>query len=84
MNWKNKTVIITGSSIGIGRKVAKQLAEKGANIVLNARNEQRLQSTLNDFKSMGFEKAIAIAAVGALLIAFAATSAYYGFSYVHN
>jgi short-subunit dehydrogenase len=61
MNWNNKTVIITGSSIGIGRKVAKQLAEKGANVVLNARNEQRLQSTLEHFKSMGFEKTIAIA-----------------------
>lgn len=36
---KNKTVIITGSSRGIGRELAISFAKEGANIVLNARSE---------------------------------------------
>ncbi|UDM72209.1 3-oxoacyl-[acyl-carrier-protein] reductase [Vagococcus fluvialis] len=36
---KNKTVVITGSSRGIGRGLAIQFAKEGANIALNARKE---------------------------------------------
>ncbi|MGX7014069.1 3-oxoacyl-[acyl-carrier-protein] reductase [Vagococcus silagei] len=36
---KSKTVIITGSSRGIGRQLALDFAKAGANIVLNARQE---------------------------------------------
>ncbi|MBO0443991.1 3-oxoacyl-[acyl-carrier-protein] reductase [Vagococcus fluvialis] len=36
---KNKTVVITGSSRGIGRGLAIQFAKEGANIVLNARKK---------------------------------------------
>ena len=36
---KEKTVVITGSSRGIGRGLALQFAREGANIVLNARKE---------------------------------------------
>ncbi|MGO2083552.1 3-oxoacyl-[acyl-carrier-protein] reductase [Vagococcus sp.] len=36
---KNKTVIITGSSRGIGREIALSFAKEGANLVLNARTE---------------------------------------------
>lgn len=37
MNLKNKTVIVTGSSKGIGRAIAIEFAKNGANIVLNGR-----------------------------------------------
>lgn len=36
---KEKTVVITGSSRGIGRQLAIRFAKEGANIVLNARKE---------------------------------------------
>ena len=41
-NIQSKVVIITGASSGIGTAVAKDLATKGAKLVLAARREERL------------------------------------------
>ena len=43
MNFKNKVVVITGASSGIGEAAAEQFAKKGANIVLVARRKDRLE-----------------------------------------
>ena len=43
--FQGKVAIITGSSRGIGKAIAIELAKNGASIVLNGRNEQRLQET---------------------------------------
>lgn len=48
MNWKNKTVWITGASSGIGEAMARNLAEKGAKIILSSRSEDKLQSIKSD------------------------------------
>lgn len=40
--FKNKVAVITGSSRGIGKAIAVELAKEGAKIVLNGRNQQRL------------------------------------------
>ncbi|KAK1502243.1 short-chain dehydrogenase [Colletotrichum tamarilloi] len=56
-NWKNhmpvdgKTVLLTGASEGMGRSVALQLAAKGANLILIARNAARLQELVAECKS---------------------------------
>ncbi|MBN1108978.1 MAG: SDR family NAD(P)-dependent oxidoreductase, partial [Bacteroidales bacterium] len=42
MNFEGKVVVITGSSRGIGKGTAVALARKGASVVLNGRNEERL------------------------------------------
>lgn len=42
-----KTILVTGASSGIGRAIAIACAEQGANVVLNGRNQERLQETLN-------------------------------------
>jgi short-subunit dehydrogenase len=42
LNFENTTVLITGASSGIGKEFAKQLASKGANLVLTARTHSDL------------------------------------------
>ena len=42
MNFKNKVVVITGASSGIGEAAAEKFAKKGANIVLVARKKEKL------------------------------------------
>ena len=46
--FEGKVAIITGSSKGIGKAVAIELAKKGASIVLNGRNSIRLKETENE------------------------------------
>lgn len=57
---KNKVVIITGASSGLGAETARHLAQKGAKLVLGARRLDRLETLVADIQQQGGE-AIAIA-----------------------
>ena len=46
-----KTVVITGGSRGMGREVGRQLAEKGANVIIVARGEQKLQEAMEHIRA---------------------------------
>ncbi|MBD8847284.1 SDR family oxidoreductase [Priestia megaterium] len=50
---QDKVVIITGASSGIGEATAKELASKGAKLVLAARREDRLQQLQEKIKKNG-------------------------------
>ena len=43
MNVKGKNIIITGGSLGIGKETAKALVEKGANVLITGRLQNRLK-----------------------------------------
>ena len=57
--FKDKVVVITGASSGIGRELAYQLAEQGAWLSLAARNGERLTAVAKECQARG-GKAIAI------------------------
>ena len=44
---KNKNILITGASSGIGRQCAIIFSQLGANVILIARNKERLKDTFN-------------------------------------
>lgn len=52
-NIKDKVVIITGASSGIGEATAHELASKGAKVVLAARREERLKKLQHEIQSAG-------------------------------
>ena len=41
MNVKGKNIIITGGSLGIGKETARDLVDKGANVLITGRSESR-------------------------------------------
>ena len=54
MNFKNKKVLITGASRGIGKATALAFAEKGAKVGLNFRNNlDEAQKTLSQLPGEG-------------------------------
>ncbi len=52
-NLKNKTVLVTGASKGIGEAIARHCATKGANVLLAARNKSVLDMIVTDIRSQG-------------------------------
>src|SRR5688572_29307257 len=53
---KTKTAIVCGSTQGIGKAAALELAENGANIVLVARSEEKLKQTLGELNVSSGQK----------------------------
>jgi NADP-dependent 3-hydroxy acid dehydrogenase YdfG len=60
---KNKTILITGASKGIGRSLALLLAEKGANLSLIARSEIELLSLKAEIEVIGTKAEIFVGSV---------------------
>lgn len=51
---KDKVVIVTGSSSGIGAAVVRQLAEKGCNVVINfSRSQEPADSVAEECRALG-------------------------------
>lgn len=50
---KNRVVIVTGSSMGIGKATAIEMGRRGATVVLNGRSADRLQATADELTEGG-------------------------------
>ena len=46
-----KNAIVCGSTSGIGKAIVKEFAESGANVILIARNEEKLKEVLGELKN---------------------------------
>lgn len=51
LRLRNKTALITGATRGIGRAIAKALAEEGCNLILTARDENDLRKVRREVVS---------------------------------
>jgi len=56
LNFSGKTAIVCGSSQGIGKCTALELAKNGANLVLVARNEEKLKAVLAELPQDSTQK----------------------------
>ncbi|MGB5553656.1 MAG: SDR family oxidoreductase [Flavobacteriaceae bacterium] len=61
---KDKVAIVTGSSRGIGKAIAIELAQNGVKIVLNGRDKNRLLDTNAEFLKNGYDVISVVADVG--------------------
>ena len=59
-NLENKVAIITGSSKGIGKAIAKGLAENGAQVIISSRSQEACDEVVKEFTAEGL-KAVGIA-----------------------
>ena len=56
--YRDKSVLVTGASSGIGEELANQLAAAGAKLILAARRREQLESIAQAIASRGFAKPI--------------------------
>ncbi len=55
---EGKNILVTGASSGLGKSVAINTSSQGARLIITARNNERLNETLNSLKSYDKHKAI--------------------------
>lgn len=49
--YKGKTIVVTGGGTGLGRSMSLKLAASGANLVLAARNKERLEAAAKEMSA---------------------------------
>ncbi len=62
MNFKNKVVLVTGSSRGIGRSIAVKFAKEGANVIINYKSNTKEAEVITEIISSYGNKCLCIQA----------------------
>jgi NAD(P)-dependent dehydrogenase (short-subunit alcohol dehydrogenase family) len=62
MKMDGKTVLVTGSTDGVGRYVAARLASAGAKVLIHGRNKERAKTLVDEIKRQGRGEAVFYAA----------------------
>jgi NAD(P)-dependent dehydrogenase (short-subunit alcohol dehydrogenase family) len=57
MKMDGKTVLITGSTDGVGRYVAAKLAAAGAKVLIHGRDKGRAQTLIDEIRGQGVRRA---------------------------
>lgn len=52
MGLKNKTALVTGSTRGIGKAIALELAREGVHVLINGRNNDDVERTVTEIQDM--------------------------------
>jgi len=52
LQLKNKTALVTGSTLGIGYAIAKSLLAEGAKVYINGRNKERVTEAVSTLKTL--------------------------------
>jgi NADP-dependent 3-hydroxy acid dehydrogenase YdfG len=63
MSLEGKVVAVTGASAGIGRATVRELAERGADVGLIARGQERLDAAAGEVRAAGRRACVAVADV---------------------
>jgi NAD(P)-dependent dehydrogenase (short-subunit alcohol dehydrogenase family) len=58
MNIENKTALVTGSTYGVGRLVARRLADQGARVLIHGRDRMRGEQLLNEIRAADRGRAV--------------------------
>src|SRR5207253_10801697 len=58
--FRDKVVLITGASSGIGEELAWQLSQAGARLTLAARRKERLEALANRIAAVGKPKPVVV------------------------
>ncbi|AYG68279.1 MULTISPECIES: SDR family NAD(P)-dependent oxidoreductase [unclassified Rhizobium] len=61
MDMSGKTILITGSTDGVGRRIAERLAETGARVLIHGRNRARAEEVVSGIRDKGGNAAIYLA-----------------------
>ena len=50
LNLKGQTALVTGSTAGIGKAIAKSLVAEGVTVIINGRHEDKVHQTMQEIQ----------------------------------